>query len=453
MPRSLQAETPKGEMSADEVRHALDRLAEAAQGADPERFRQLLSGSAAAVRSYLMGVELEGAPPGLTARYIGDALQRFLHTLEFIPLPAGRRILELGANPYFFHLLLRRLFPGATVEGANFFDHNIFSGEIGSATHCVRNPRFAEEWTFTYPTFNLEVVPRYPLPAASFDLIFFCETLEHLVVNPLSVFRKIRRLLAPGGHAVISLPNAVRLANFACFLDGYNYFDLYHPETGVHGRHNREFTLQEMKTLLDLNGLVVRRAETRDRFDYDEVPIVAVDYSTEPLSLARRQRELHRILRSAGGKLEDRGDNLYLLAQRPWPPAGTPIPRPESGLRACPPPPPHSAGALAFVDGVEDGASRLAVTGWAFLTDESGRNDEWIELVLRSPERCYAVACARRHRGDVASQFGLDREDPGFQVTIDKAELPKGTYRLGLLLGGPGLQEAFHDLSIETAVG
>lgn len=439
-------------MSIDEIRHALDRLTEAAKAGNPERFRGLLSTSKAAVRGYLMGIELEGTPPGFTARYVGDALQRFLHTLELIPLPAGPRILELGANPYFFHILLRRFFPDATVEGANFFDHNIFSGEIGSATHRVRNPRFAEEWTFSYPTFNLEVVPRYPLPAASFDLVFFCETLEHLVVNPLSVFRKIRRLLAPGGHIVISLPNAVRLANLACLLDGYNYFDLYHPETGIHGRHNREFTLEEVKTLLDLHGLVVRRAETRDRFDYDEEPFVAVDYSTEPVRLARRQQELQGILRSAGCKLADRGDNLYLLAQRPWPSAGM-LKRPESGLRACPPPPPDSAGAMAFVDAVDDDASRLAVTGWAFLTDESGRDGEWIELILRSPERCYAVACARQHRGDVASQFGLERDDPGFQVTIDKAALPRGTYRLGLLLGGPGLQEAFHDLSIETTAG
>lgn len=440
-------------MSVDEIRHTLDRLTEAAQAADGERFRQLLAMSGIAVRDYLLSLELEGAPPGLTARYVEDALRRFLHTLEFIPLPAGGRILELGANPYFFHLLLRRFFPDSTVEGANFFDHNIFSGEIGSATQRLRSRPFAEEWTFTYPTFNLEVVPRYPFPAASFDLIFFCETLEHLVVNPLSVFRKIRRLLAPGGHLIISLPNAVRLTNFACLLDGYNFFDVYQPDTGVHGRHNREFTLAEMKTLLTLNGLEVCRAETRDRFDYDQVTIAAVDYSGPPVSLKRRRSELYAILEAAGGKLADRGDNLYLLVRRPPPPPGGAAPLPERGLVECPPPPPGSARATAFVDRVEDDASRLAVVGWAFLTDEWGGDGEWVKLVLRSAERCFAVVCDRFVRNDVVNRFGLDREDPGFQVTVDKAALPRGTYRLGVLLGGPGLAEGFHDLGLETIAG
>jgi hypothetical protein len=439
-------------MTIHEIRSTLDQLTGAAQAADEKRFRRLLETSTTAVRDYLMSIELEGTPPGFTARYVGDALQRFLHTLQFVPLPAGNRILELGANPYFFHILLRRFFTGSTVQGVNFFDHNIFSGEIGSAMHRLHSRQLEEEWTFTYPLFNLEVVPRYPFPAASFDLIFFCETLEHLVVNPLPVFRKIRRLLAPGGHVVISLPNAVRLTNLACLLDGYNYFDLYHPDTGVHGRHNREFTLEEMKRLLTLHGLVVCRAETRDRFDYDKVPIVAVDYSGEPVNLARRRRELCNILKSAGGKLADRGDNLYLLAQRPLTPPSRPIPQQESGLMKCPPPPPESPRVEAFVDILDDKASQLAVTGWAFLTDEWGGDGDWLRLVLRSADRCFSLACSRRIRQDVASRHGLDRDDPGFEVTVDKAALPPGIYRLGVLLGGPGLEEGFHDLGIETIV-
>jgi SAM-dependent methyltransferase len=439
-------------MSIDEIRQALDRLTQAAQTGDAAQFRQILETSATAVRAYLMSIELEGTPPGFTASYVGDALQRFLHTLQFVPLPAGSRILELGANPYFFHILLRRCFPSSKVEGANFFDHNIFSGEIGSATHHLRSRTFGEEWTFTYPLFNLEVVPRYPFSPAGFDLIFLCETMEHLVVNPLPVFRKIRRLLAPGGYLIVTLPNAVRLINLACMLDGYNYFDLYHPDTGVHGRHNREFTLAEMKTLLNLHGFAVCRAETRDRFDYDQVPMLAVDYSGEPVHLSRRRRELNKVLKAAGGKLADRGDNLYLLAQRPPSPRNLPAPHMERGLVPCHPPPSASARALAFVDILDDDPGRLAVTGWAFLTDEWGGGGDWIKLVLCSADRCYIAVCSRGMRRDVADRYGLDRDDPGFEVTIDKAALPPGRYRLGVLLGGPGLEDGFRDLGVETVV-
>lgn len=442
----------RGPLTVPRVRRALDRLTEAAQAADEKRFRRLLRDSELVIRHYLMSIHLEGAP-GLTERYVGDAFRRFVHTLELVPLPAGRRILELGANPYFFHILLRRLFPGSTVEGSNFFDPNIFSGEIGSATHRLSSEPFEEEWTFSYPLFNLEVVPRYPYPPASFDLIFFCETMEHLVVNPLAVLRKIRRLLVPGGHLIITLPNAVRLTNLAFMLDGYNYFDLYHPETGVHGRHNREFTLAEMKELLSIHGFVVCRAETRDRFDYDEVPMLAVDYSGEPVQLSRRRRELHEILAAAGGRLEDRGDNIYILAQRPPLPSVTPVPQQERGLVPWPPPPPPaSVRVTANVDVLQDDASRLTVLGWAFLADEWGGEGEWIRLVLRSADRCYAAVCSRCVRPDVADHFGLDRNDPGFEVIVDKAALPPGHYRLGVLLGGPGLQEGFQYLGVETLV-
>lgn len=439
-------------MAVQETRQALDRLAKAAAGADAEHFRTLLDTSRAAVRDYLMSVQLEGAPPGFTSGYVGDALQRFIHTLQFVPLPAGGRILELGANPYFFHLLLRRFFGGSTLQGANFFDRNVFSGEIGSATHRLKSGAFDEEWVFTYPVFNLEVVPRYPFPAASFDLIFFCETMEHLVVNPLPVLRKIRRLLSPGGYLVVSLPNALRLTNLACFLDGFNFFDLYHPETGIHGRHNREFTLPEMKKLLSLHGLLVRRAETRDRFDYDRVTIQAVDYSGAPFDLTRRRRELYQILRFAGGTLEDRGDNLYLLAQRAMPASDAPMLRPERGLTMCDPPSAEPERARAYVDSLQDDARRLAVVGWGFLTDEVGSGDEWVKLVLRCDDRCHAALCERMFRRDVADTFGLDREDPGFEVEIDKARLRPGVYRLGLLMGGPGLPDGFHDLGIDTVV-
>src|SRR5262245_6568983 len=115
-PRFLQTGVREGTIAVHEVRQTLDRMTAAAQAADEKRFRRLLETSATEVRDYLLSLELEGTPPGFTACYVGDAFQRFLHTLQFVPLPAGSRILEIGANPYFFHLLLRRLFPASTVE-------------------------------------------------------------------------------------------------------------------------------------------------------------------------------------------------------------------------------------------------------------------------------------------------------------------------------------------------
>jgi ubiquinone/menaquinone biosynthesis C-methylase UbiE len=43
------------------------------------------------------------------------------------------------------------------------------------------------------------------LPAGSYDRIICSEVLEH-TTNPADILHEIRRLLAPGGHAVITVP-------------------------------------------------------------------------------------------------------------------------------------------------------------------------------------------------------------------------------------------------------
>ncbi|MBV8199186.1 MAG: methyltransferase domain-containing protein [Acidobacteria bacterium] len=433
----------------------LAAAAAAARSGDPARFARSLEAAREAIRDYLLSFELAGAPRELTSNYVGDALSRFLHTLAMVPLPPPGRILEIGAGPYFFHLLLRRVFPDSTVEGVNFYDHDIFSTAIGKVTQVIESAAFGERHEFTYPTFNLETVARYPYPPDTFDLIFFCETLEHLVVNPLAVFRKLRRILRPGGALLVTLPNALRLTNFGLMLEGCNFFDFYHPGNGVHGRHNREFTLSEVRTLLELNGFAVARSETLDRFDYEVTPFVGTDYAGRKMSRRRRKSELLKILRAAGGDLADRGDNLYLLARKPprrapaAPPDG---PRPAGPVRR-PPPQGESRRVEAFVDELEDLPDRLGITGWAFLTDGRGAAEETVDLVLASAEACYHAACEKMHRDDVAAAHGLEAAAPGFHLDLAKAGLAPGRYRLGVSLGGGGLEPGFRWLGFETSAG
>lgn len=299
------------------ARRVLDRLRELAALGDSARFRHLLWERHGDVHRYLSSLRVEGSDAALTESYVSDALVRFLRTLELVPLPPPGRILEIGSNPYFFHALLSRLFPSAVLSGTNFFEHDVLSTKVGTLTQRIRSEEFEETYDFSSALFSLETVAEYPFAAESFDLVFFCETLEHLVVDPLAVFDRIRRLLAPGGRLVVTLPNAVRLTNVALILAGCNFFDLYHTQNGVHGRHNREFTLEELSAVLGRSAFVVERAETQDRYDYERIPIRTVDYTGTSLPLPWRKSELERALRRAGGRLDNRGDNLYVVARRP----------------------------------------------------------------------------------------------------------------------------------------
>jgi SAM-dependent methyltransferase len=291
-------------------------LSRSASKGDSAGVRHKLWRSAAEIHSYLRTFRLDNAPEGFIQQYVDDTLPRFLRTLEFIPLPCSGPILEVGANPYLFQLLLRKVFPKAVIEGCNYFDHNIFLPGSGEVVQVLSSNAAGERYSFTSKLLNIEVVEEYPYRPGQFDLILFCETLEHLIVNPLAVFSRLRRILRPGGHLLITLPNAVRLTNVALILEGRNFYDIY-STNGPHGRHNREYTLEEMVHLLKQNGYQIDRAETWDRFDYDLVKMWSFDYAGAPEKVQYKRSRIMQILESCGGNTKNRGDNLYLLARNP----------------------------------------------------------------------------------------------------------------------------------------
>src|SRR5207247_3992132 len=52
---------------------------------------------------------------------------------------------------------------------------------------------------------------RLPFEDASFGTLIFCDCLEHLIVDPVWTFLEFNRALRPGGHLIISTPNAAAI--------------------------------------------------------------------------------------------------------------------------------------------------------------------------------------------------------------------------------------------------
>lgn len=266
-----------------------------------------------ALHHYLCSFRLDNAGPEVLHPYVGDALPRFMRTLERLPPTPGLRVLELGANPYLFTLLMKRLHR-YELTLANFTSHNIYDTSVGSGSQRIWSEHYGEDHTFTYDSFNLEL-SEYPYPDASFDMVLFCEILEHLVVDPLPVFAKLRRVLKPGGLLLVTTPNAVRLSNLALMLSGSNIFDRYHPQNGVYGRHNREFTVPEFELILRDAGFATVSLATADRYNYDITPIDRDSY--EPAGrIPFTKPVVEALLRLANAPTEHRGDNIYALARR-----------------------------------------------------------------------------------------------------------------------------------------
>jgi SAM-dependent methyltransferase len=188
-------------------------------------------------------------------RYAEEDFERFVHTLKLAGGLTGA-CLELGANPYFTTMLLRRFSP-LRLTLANYFGPQVTTPTLDQQVQFD-----GDTATFATHHFNIEREP-FPFGEAAFDVVLCCEILEHLQHDPLAALCEIHRVLRPGGALVVTTPNVARLENVARLVAGENLYDPY-SGYGPYGRHNREYTAGELRRLLEHAGFAVEVAFTAD---------------------------------------------------------------------------------------------------------------------------------------------------------------------------------------------
>ena len=196
----------------------------------------------AEAREFLTGFD-HGSHP-LALDYLNVALDRLLVTLDMMPkLDPSARVLELGSTPYFMTSLILRHFP-CQLEVANEPDRLKQDG--GKVT--LRHRKLGIEHNFEYKAYNIET-DRFPYEDGRFDVVLYCEMIEHLMHDPSHSLYEIHRILKPGGYLLLSTPNPFRYTNYLRFLKSQN---IYPPFSGYgsYSRHNREFSSDELRLLL-----------------------------------------------------------------------------------------------------------------------------------------------------------------------------------------------------------
>jgi SAM-dependent methyltransferase len=243
----------------------------------------------AALVAHLRQTDVFGTATREADGYLGNSVERFRITMAMLPeLSSDARILELGANPYFLTRLLRER--GLTVVCANWFGEAW--AEAGSNRQTVTEG--GSPTTYEFAHFNMERDP-FPFADDSFDLVLFCEILEHLPVDPVHPLAEIHRVLKPGGLMLLTTPNAARWDNVARMLRGDNVFGPL-SGYGVYGRHNREYTQGEVEDLLSRCGY-----EILTSFDADITP------QPDPPEVP------------SGARARGRAENLFVLARSEGP--------------------------------------------------------------------------------------------------------------------------------------
>lgn len=216
------------------------------------------------IEDYLAGFDIAERYRAERDQYLSSNLIRFRESLAFVsPAPfAGARLLELGASPYLFTLLLERFTAyDVAVAGEDLPDR-------GRETEVIKKEtETGEQVVFRAKNFNVEL-DRYPYEDDSFDVVLCSELLEHLALDPTHMLVEIHRILKPAGRLLITTPNVLVLRHANALVRKRQ--NIYGPYSGygIYGRHNREWTLDEVTELVRGCGYAIERAEVKDTYPH-----------------------------------------------------------------------------------------------------------------------------------------------------------------------------------------
>jgi SAM-dependent methyltransferase len=227
--------------------------------------------------------------------YLAASLDRLVTTLNLIPRlpnPERVRVLEIGGMPYFMTVLVKK-FLGYQAEVAN--EPSLERGRRGNLQVLENDD--GERHEVRYKTLNLEY-DRWPWEDDSFDLVLYCEVIEHLVYDPTHTLAEAHRVLKnDSGKLLLSTPNALSTYSLWQMLRGENFYPPYSGHSH-YARHHRLFSPQELAFLCGEVGFEVHDSYSVRDEAYDH-----------PRRWERPVRALTRI-----GKLRNRLDVIYLLA-------------------------------------------------------------------------------------------------------------------------------------------
>ena len=247
----------------------------------------------------LRTISIENAPTSELEGYLSQDFERFLITLGLVRGLSGRA-LEIGANPYFTSVLLKE-FTDLELTMTNSFDPRA-SGVHSQLVRYVGKSGVAVAEQFEYESLNVETM-RFPYLDDAFDVVVFCEVIEHLLMDPVAALNEIGRVLKHGGTLITSTPNVARLENVARLAAGANIYDPY-SGYGPYGRHNREFTRHELVKRLEFSGF-----ELEDHFTADVHPHQSEGFV-----------DVTKLAPILEGRLPDLGQYLFARARNLGPP-------------------------------------------------------------------------------------------------------------------------------------
>ena len=190
--------------------------------------------------------------PEKSRKYIEFHQYRYQFLLDTIyqllSREAQRTVRILDVGPSFQTVLIRKFFPNTTVDTLGF--PNPVAPLRSGETHIQ------QDLNNTHNT--------WALSQSTYDIIVFCEVIEHLFTPPDIVLDRFQQSLIPGGKLIIQTPNAVAIHKRVRMMMGKNPYDLLLPSKMG---HFREYTRHELESMLTEAGFHVVSTHLKNYFN------------------------------------------------------------------------------------------------------------------------------------------------------------------------------------------
>ena len=161
-----------------------------------------------------------------------------------------------------YRLVLKQIQRIAGKNTLKMLDVGCFPFHVGRACQILGHTVFGISSNHE-PLFNKSIVilnietDKFPYEDNFFDLILCGEVIEHLPHSSVPALREMYRVTSPHGSIIITTPNIARSANRVKLLMGRSPqfpVDVFFENDGkgslLYHRHNREFTMNELKQLV-----------------------------------------------------------------------------------------------------------------------------------------------------------------------------------------------------------
>ncbi len=143
-------------------------------------------------------------------RYVVQAYKRMCITKQFAlekqENPQNLKLLDIGGH--WLHSSVLYAMDGVSVT----------AGEVAAIDEFLTSPMIsnvAKEFRIKQITYKdlSNPIELGILPTDSFDIILFCEILEHITFNPVKMWTELYRVLKPGGRIIVTTPNFFYITN------------------------------------------------------------------------------------------------------------------------------------------------------------------------------------------------------------------------------------------------